>query len=552
MGMIWMTQSHFSKFSRYLLLCISFTFFLSCKAQESDIKRSKKTETIAGKKYFIHNVQKGQTLYGIAKAYSMEVNELVVQNPDAIDGIKPGQELKIPVDRPKVEVKAPSGDTIYHKVETGQTLYSLSKQYSLSIDAIIAANPGTASGVKVGQIIKIPKPGTKSTIAGSGNKIPQSSDSIPLLDSASAFKSIYNIALFLPFHAEQTDNIDVDKIVNGDLEFPQKSALAIEFYNGIKAAADSFSARGLSLKLFLYDVDESDSVKMSRVLLKPELASMHLIIGPLYTNNFQNIAAFAKNKRIPIISPVSMQNKILFNNFFVSKVTPSITTQMEQMASYISSAYSKENIILVNSPSVRDSAFVNTFKIRANEGLARQPFYKDSIKITGSGDGISSVLSRDRNNIVVIPSTGQITVTNILTQLNSLKDRYKITVFGMQSWNNFENLDPEYLNSLNVHLPMASYIDYENDSIQTFISNYRKSYLTDPGNLSFQGYDIGNYYFKGLLEHGLNFSPLLMSSPYKGLQISFIYKRITPDSGLENQAVYIVKYQDFKLVKANQ
>lgn len=542
------------RLGRFLLIFLSISLFLSCKAQEGQVKRSKQTEIINGRKYYIHKVDKGQTLYSIARAYSIEVNDLVAENPDAIDGIKPGQELKIPADKPKSKGEAGKTPTdtskyTYHKVATGQTLYSLSKLYNISIDAIIAANPGTSTGVKVGQEIKIPKQGTISV--NSAKSLNASVDSLPLLDSVAAYRAVYNVALFLPFHSELSSTIDVDKIVNGEEEFPQKSTFAVEFYNGIKAAADSLSKKGLSLKLFLYDIDESDSIKISRILQKPELQTMNLIIGPLYSNNFVNISAFAKEKKIQIVSPLTTQNKILFNNIYVSKITPSITTQMDQMAEYISKNFSKENIVLVNTPSVKDSGFVNSFRTKIKEDLGAIPFYNDSIKEIRSAEGISSVLSREKQNIIVLPSNGQINVTNILTQLNTLKDRYKISVFGMQSWMNFENLDPEYLNTLNVHLPVASFIDYENDTTEAFISSYRKVYFTDPDNFAFQGYDVGTYYFKGLLESGLNFGSYLSGRKFKGLQISYFFKRITPDSGLENTSVYFVRYEDYKLIKVN-
>ena len=52
-----------------------------------------------GKKYVLHKVEKGQTLYAISKLYNITVNDIVVANPDAIDGIKAGQELRIPLEK---------------------------------------------------------------------------------------------------------------------------------------------------------------------------------------------------------------------------------------------------------------------------------------------------------------------------------------------------------------------------------------------------------------------------------------------------------------------
>lgn len=54
---------------------------------------------------------------------------------------------------------------ILHKVDPGETLYSISKKYGVAADAITNANPGSGMGIRVGQVLKIPKgkPAEEST-----------------------------------------------------------------------------------------------------------------------------------------------------------------------------------------------------------------------------------------------------------------------------------------------------------------------------------------------------------------------------------------------------
>jgi hypothetical protein len=75
-----------------LLMSISMLTYrlANAQAKSTDIK------TINGKKYYIHKVEKGQSLYAIAKTYNMDVNSILAENDDAIDGLNAGQELKIP------------------------------------------------------------------------------------------------------------------------------------------------------------------------------------------------------------------------------------------------------------------------------------------------------------------------------------------------------------------------------------------------------------------------------------------------------------------------
>ena len=63
--------------------------------------RSKVYEKVGGKEYYIHNVKRGQTLYMISKAYGVEVNDLIRENPQVREGLKADEKLRIPVVGPK-------------------------------------------------------------------------------------------------------------------------------------------------------------------------------------------------------------------------------------------------------------------------------------------------------------------------------------------------------------------------------------------------------------------------------------------------------------------
>ena len=61
------------------------------------VEKSKDKVIISGSQYYIHVVKKGETAYSISKAYGITVDELIKNNPDAASGVKEGQALRIPV-----------------------------------------------------------------------------------------------------------------------------------------------------------------------------------------------------------------------------------------------------------------------------------------------------------------------------------------------------------------------------------------------------------------------------------------------------------------------
>ncbi len=129
-----------------------------------------------GKVYFMHQVQKGQTLYSISKAYNVTVQQLISENAILNNGIQDGQMLKVPAvagvqpgkkdtsavakgearppvttqttvqketDKPAVAKPLNQDERyIYHRVIRGETLYSIAGVYGISVRDLKKANKG--------------------------------------------------------------------------------------------------------------------------------------------------------------------------------------------------------------------------------------------------------------------------------------------------------------------------------------------------------------------------------------------------------------------------
>ncbi len=143
--------------SAYLLIIFTGMSFLSpVHAQDSNPGRR---IVIEGKEYFIHVVEQGQGFYTIARQYNVSQQEIVDANPRIGDGLKSGQVIRIPVikgrNTSRNEIEK-SGDYILHTVEKGQTAWYISRKYDVSLEDIYDHNPGTKQQLIVGSIIKVP------------------------------------------------------------------------------------------------------------------------------------------------------------------------------------------------------------------------------------------------------------------------------------------------------------------------------------------------------------------------------------------------------------
>ena len=123
----------------------------------SDAQTGLPQTTIGGNKYYYYETQSGESIYDIAARLGVTKDDIIKNNPDAADGIVPGMRLYFPVDGKAVPAPATSSSSTIHVVEQGETLYGLAKRYGVTVEELIAANPGSDNGIKIGQKLNIPE-----------------------------------------------------------------------------------------------------------------------------------------------------------------------------------------------------------------------------------------------------------------------------------------------------------------------------------------------------------------------------------------------------------
>ncbi len=118
---------------------------------------------VARPESLVHVVQKGQTIYGIARTYAVPYESILAANGiEDPRKILPGTRLVIPSS---------------HKVAKGETLYGIARSYGIPLEDLLRVNKlSSGSVIKPGEVLVIPGAGKAS---GSASASPGSSGSTP-------------------------------------------------------------------------------------------------------------------------------------------------------------------------------------------------------------------------------------------------------------------------------------------------------------------------------------------------------------------------------------
>lgn len=119
----------------------------------------------------VHVVAAKETMFSISKAYNVSMDEIKQWNNLQDNNLSIGQEILIkrrntvtPTGAtPVATTPAPQGGKGVHIVEPKETLYSLARQYNLTVDQLREWNDLESNELRIGQSLYVEKPGASGT-----------------------------------------------------------------------------------------------------------------------------------------------------------------------------------------------------------------------------------------------------------------------------------------------------------------------------------------------------------------------------------------------------
>jgi len=530
-------------------------------------------------RFIYHTMKPGETIYSISKLYGVSEAEVMQSNPGIdITKLSVGTEIAVPKRAfISTQQKFDEQDSkyIYHKVEMGETLSSIARQYGLSVRQIRKENrdlrfPQVGDYVRIPGVkkadIQEPEPLKPDTLPALAVEIPVSTERTgftPVKD----LRGSLDVAVLLPFYLSQNSvrsDIDSSKIVKGkriytvnkvgdDWIYPG-SIDFLEMYEGILLASDTLRSLGLNINMHTYDIKD-DTIEINGLINSGKLANMDLIIGPVYSHNLSIVSEYARNLGIPVVSPVPLvNNSVLTNNPTLFMSSSSLEIAQKALAKKIGEYYDN-NIVFIHADTLGIDEDVKRFKelifAELNYKVPYEEikfkefrFYSRSMFNNDSINRLSQALSEQSKNVIIIASEDPPVISEVIDNVSGLSRRFNVKLLGYPVIRDLERLDQKELFDMDMIVYSPYWIDYSKKNVKQFNTNFSRKFHTQPLEKSYawQGFDIAYYFLSGLAMNGKNF----ISHPeihYPDLlQSDYDFKRKNSGDGFENQRLFMVRY----------
>lgn len=563
--------------------------------------------------YFLHTIEKGQSLYSIASMYGISTTDIIKLNPGSEDKIYTGRTLRIPRSTTANEQKE-----TYHTIAAGETLYRLTVKYNVTAKEICDANPGlSAENFRVGQVIRIPSasassvaaPTTENNATVTGSNIPGPVESRcrdmhkvkkketvfsisreygiteaeliaanPELKGETKIKKGSFLCIPYPKQAEQAQkpqSIPTDSelfsenrkaterfstikaaVILPFLDGVSKgeSARMVEYYEGLLMAVDSLKRTGTSIDLYTYN-SGPESNSLNAILDKSEMKEMDIIFGPLYQQHIKPLAAFARKNDTRLVIPFTSKDNTVFQNPSVYQVNTPQSYLYSEVYDHFVRQFPNANIIFIeaNQGTKEKAEFIKGLK---NE-LKNRSIPMTSLKEDVTVESLKATLRADRENIFIPTSGSNLTLIKVLPQLTLLVRELpesRIHLFGYPEWQTYTKDHLEAFFELDTYFYSSFYTNNLLPAAINFTKSYRRWYGKEMDErypkYGMLGFDTGYFFLKGLSRYGSAFEKSMQEMNLTPIQTGFKFQRVNNWGGFVNKKVFFVHFtKEFELIK---
>lgn len=488
------------------------------------------------KKFVIHSVKSGDTIYSIARKYMVSVATLEQDNPDIdIERIAPGMEVRVrrsergyaTMDDIDKEQRKRDKDIVLksneYRVMAGETVYSLSRRFGLSEEVFMEINSLKSSrDLKEGMIVIRTKP---VEVVPENEEIVASSEEPkteeqPIIEAqeervvevvaveeqpmADAYAPIFEkfdpeqklrTLLMLPFHKDGKVN-----------------SAAVDFYRGVLLAMEELRDQGYDIELSVLDTQGLEDVVVDIVTYDPQFYGTNLIIGPVYENEISKVLPYATEAHIPVVSPLAD----------ITSLSGSVLYQMQTENSHKYDRFAEifdgsREVVVIHTSSVDKEYMEKMYELSANHTLheLNYKFDRGSLLYRRNADGsngeeidITEFMHTRTSKAFVVLASSETDVDRVLTTLSSTRASIlgrgglmgDYVVVGNRRWKQMTSIDKQTFFNNNTIFLVPYHANRGSETITMFDARYVKAYEVLPTMYSYRGYDAAMIFCRKMYE----------------------------------------------------
>ncbi|EDP70385.1 hypothetical protein FBALC1_06498 [Flavobacteriales bacterium ALC-1] len=502
---------------------------------------SKQTLNNTVKKYI---VQPKEGKWRIAYKFGITVAELEGLNPSMNSIIQPGDELNVPNIEDKAEKQIETTYN-YYEVLPKEGFYRLKVKLDLTQEQLETLNPELKeTGLKAGMVLKVP---SEVNVDGSLSNV----EITDLKMNLNNFET-KKLALMMPY---RLDRVDVDEVEETKKRIKEDKlfSIVLDFHVGVVMALDSAKQLGISTDLKVLDTRYRPSAVRS-LLDDNDFSDYDAVIGPMHEESFDRVASALKRDRVPVIAAMNKPKEVYSNVF---QTIPEDKLLRKTMIDFVKADSLKTKVVVVSDWENRArSESLKTDFPNAKFIFSREK--KKSKKTDESKDGffiypteLENVF-REGKTIVFLETNNNSFASSVISMINGhVTDRTEIVLVTLDKNKAFEgkNIDNNYLSNLKFHYPYVNK-EFDTSKSNNFVKAYKKEYGVSPSKYVIRGFDLTLDLLMRLASEDSLYEASSDAIETEYIENKFRYKK-SMFGGYVNEAIYIVKYDNLRIVKAN-
>jgi len=362
----------------------------------------------------------------------------------------------------------------------------------------------------------------------------------------------YTVAVFTPLYLDSA--FDAAGEYRYDKNFPKFISPGLEFYEGIKMAADSLKIEKLPLNIEVFDT-RSASQTLQQQLNSPALENAGLIIGHVTPAEARLLAEAAFRKNIPFINANLPNDAGIGNNPSLVILNTTLQTHCEIIYRYLQRNYATSPVIIFRKKGTMEdrlqSYFTEAEKNTAGVKLKVKYVLLDETKPFS----IKQYLDSTRLMVSIAGSLDEAFGKNIAQQLAAGIVTYPSLLIGMPTWDAITDFNKKEYKGLSIVYTTPFY-NAKTDKTSLGIANYFKTILySRPSDMVFRGYECMYRFGKLLADKGPNLNSSIGEKKYKvftdwDIQPVLDKQTLALDH-FENKKLYFVKKEDGIIKQVN-